>query len=152
KDNKGARPPQNKDAPERRLRPRPGDEDVPLSVSISDIVKTNDAPEPWHGTYRFRFVMRFGEGERARAMRSLMELAGPSAVRDTLTNAIRWLDRVVVTPRPSDDPRELAYDVTCGTNVTSADDWPSEPVMFFGLVPVSFAHVPASRSVGFVFN
>jgi ABC-type transport system involved in multi-copper enzyme maturation permease subunit len=124
-------------------RPRRGTpRQTPPRVDLESFRKVGGGEEPWAGEYNFRIVLRYGTAEELQMFDIIFGKSGVDLIRSMLRSEIPWMDNPTVTRVPSDDPRAAVYQVNTKTSVTSADDWPYEPAVFFGLWKWSAIHTP----------
>jgi ABC-type transport system involved in multi-copper enzyme maturation permease subunit len=137
-----------------------------LGVEIKDFRATREAPsgEPWKGAYAFTWIVHCRDEAQAKKVREAqftwMGLHDPNkATEEQLVfillqaRAGSWLKDMQLNPVPAEDPKLAVFAVTSsGTRMTSLSGWIHEPSLFFGAVPISFAHAPKNSLVFFFMN
>jgi ABC-type transport system involved in multi-copper enzyme maturation permease subunit len=118
----------------------------------ADFEQTNPGAPPWQGDYRFTFAIKFPTEELARQFKSNPGFSA-RGVEEMLQqpDSFRYLDHLKVTKQPSDEMKELRYQVTSqGTKVENLRGWKHEPSLLFGALPLRFAHGPLGAQVYFI--
>lgn len=117
---------------------------------IEDFQQTKGGGEPWEGDYRFVFVIDMPDDKEAETLRKQQkDLA--KRLRDQFKDRYSWIDKIEVTDQPPTGATDVRWLVTTeGSTVKDRRGWPYEPSLFFGLVPLSFMHLPLSGLVALI--
>ncbi|MFL5339757.1 MAG: ABC transporter permease [Gemmataceae bacterium] len=108
---------------------------LPPVFAVENLKQTNDAPEPWKGSYEFDFIIRYDKAsdrEGAKAQ-NLPPFDSPDEVESLYSNdEFYFLKGVKATVLPK-TPTENRFHVTVeGTRISDARSWLYEPELLFG--------------------
>jgi ABC-type transport system involved in multi-copper enzyme maturation permease subunit len=99
---------------------------------ILDVQQEGDTTEPWRSNYRFTLRLAFPNDKDARKVPTFL-------VRQMLQDRFAFLSNLEVRPGQSSDPKELRYTVASqATPASTYRNWPHEPSLLFGAVPLPF--------------
>jgi ABC-type transport system involved in multi-copper enzyme maturation permease subunit len=129
-----------------------------LRFEISDFEQLRDGGEPWLGDYRFTFHMHVpneagqaAKGQIRGLIRALRGMMGGGQVKQLIQARFPWLNEMTVKEVKSPNANEERYVVTTqGTKITDRRNWPHEPSLFFGAVPLGFWDSSLGGTVHFV--
>jgi ABC-2 family transporter protein len=118
------------------------------TYAVEDFQQTNPAAEPWHGDYRFEWVVRAKDADKLKQL----PMVRLKEVRHLMRDGLKYLDNVEVADNSSRDPKEARFAVTThGTKVEDPLAWRYEPIVLFA-VPLPFLHTSLREGVYFIEN
>lgn len=116
-------------------------------VGIAEFAQTNDAPEPWKGAYRLVYFIDAPDQKMLDEMRKHNMVPPPAKLQADLQQQYPWIDQLSVK-EIAGKPTEVRYQVEIGgTKVTDRRQWPHEPRVLFGLLPLPLLQGPLAGQV-----
>lgn len=105
---------------------------------IENFEATTATKYPWQGDYRFDYVIRLpaaGSSEDDKQLRSVMI---PGMLKNQFEQQFPWIDKItVVSVADTGNHGEVRSRVELhGTKVKDRRDWPHQPALLFGLLPL----------------
>lgn len=117
---------------------------------IDNFEQTNPGAEPWEGNYRFVMVLELPDEKMVQEVKDKKAIP-VNEVKRQFQDGFPWIDQVEATEIPSNNPRELHFQiVTTGTKVKDRLGWPHELQLFFGAVSVPLFYQPLSSHLEFI--
>jgi hypothetical protein len=118
------------------------------AYAVENFQQTNDAREPWHGDYRFEWVVQAKDADKLKQL----PMARHKEVRQLMREGFKFLNNIEVAENSSQDPKEVRFAVTThGTKVEDALAWRYEPSVLFA-VRLPFFHTSLREGVYFIEN
>jgi len=103
----------------------------PATAKVADFKQLNKAAEPWNGDYQFTLVLRLPAATfEEQAKRFLLE--------ELAKENLRFLNNLKIEQIEADKGREFRLTfISRGTRIKHQRDWPHQPSLLFGAVPLS---------------
>jgi ABC-type transport system involved in multi-copper enzyme maturation permease subunit len=132
------------DFPRRQGQPMP-------TFGYDNFQQLNPSVEPWNGDYHFQFTVELPQEALDRKGGRPRDLENPKQIERMLQEHFSYLGDLEVKVAPSEDPKDLRFDVTSkGTKIKTVRGWKHELSLFFGALPLSFWNQPLGSHIIFI--